>query len=51
MQKSEEGHRQSAVKIKQENDELVSTLNDKVSELTDALGDKDMLIQVANQQI
>lgn len=37
--------------MKQDNDEHVSTLNEKISELTGSVNDKDMLIQVANQQI
>lgn len=37
--------------MKQDNDTHVSTLNKQITELTETVRDKDMLIQVANQQI
>ena len=37
--------------MKQDNDSRVSGLNRQIAELTESVHDKDMLIQVANQQI
>ena len=48
MSKNEEQTKQNALKVKQDNEEHVATLTDKISELTESVHDKDMLIQVAN---